>query len=1150
MNTNNYVQITVLNRAFIPLTTFSGAYDDLHTQQLGGAGTFTFNLDKTDDAVEYLETGNYLVFTDEKDRPQIFTIMNTEEQHDSTIVSSYEGGIELINKNVEAYTADSAYSFAYYFDKFFKDTPWEIGVNEISGLSRKLEWTADDTGLGRFLSLLTEFDNAEFKFDVQFEQMRPTKFIVNIYKQIGSYKPEIQAVYGDKLNDISFKKSRSEFVTAIKGVGGTPQADTTETTNTTTEQPPINFADLEYDDGFFRTTKGDPFLYAYKANAHFNPNTADSYIETSYSYDTLSAQELLNRTLTRIKKYSEIQYEITADVKVIDPDIELGDTVTLIDPSYKPALYLEARVSELKKSYTDMSKGSITYTNYKLMTQADNLKIIQSQIPSLTQISNVVTNVIEGSESIKNTILALTSADGRSTVYYDAKPSNAKEGDTAFVKNPDSGNMEIWNYVGGQWTLTAGDATFDDLKTQIDKAQTDAQTATTTANNAVSNANKAVSTAGFANDTADQAKTAAANAQTEASSAFTKADSAVASALDAQSDASDAVKQASSAASDSKDAQQIAGAVSQSYKTLTDGSTMTIAELEGGLAAKLTKTDLDGYSTQTWTQNQIKMTADGITESVQNMTSDMATQTWTQGQLKLTADGFTSQISSVKTDLTNLAIGGRNYFSVSGFSDNKYTGQRTVGYYDIQLLPNTKYTVSTNNAGIIDQGYANVFVGNKGFTPDSGSNGVIVNKPRTVTTDSTGVLTVAARNYSLDDGQDKIQVELGAVATLWQPAPEDMATVTQFTSIEQTLEGVKSTANDAATQSQYTQLAGQVTSVVSTANGNSSQITQLSKDINLRVTADQVDASILADKTVKDNRDDNQPPSWYYANYPKQNIEELKQTSTIGLADGSYAQLTSEIAWHDTSVPIKQTARTNTQTSQRFSTSETTWSSWSTIADTSNVISQINISPESILIAGQKVHITGQTTIDSGIITSAMIGDAVIDSGKIKDEAVTNSKIANLDGGKITANSITADKLAVNTLLVGINEALGTGVSLDKNGLSVVLNGNYKAGLSSSGLVFGDSSHPDGIGSIMMSSYSGINGLLIQGDLLLTDNIYGRGSVGNTDWINGGRVHFERLTIDGKSGIAIINDLETGIFFSNNGSLWLANSGQWTKERG
>ncbi|MFK4782034.1 phage tail spike protein [Lactococcus petauri] len=91
-----------------------------------------------------------------------------------------------------------------------------------------------------------------------------------------------------------------------------------------------------------------------------------------------------------------------------------------------------------------------------------------------------------------------------------------------------------------------------------------------------------------------------------------------------------------------------------------------------------------------------------------------------------------------------------------------------------------------------------------------------------------------------------------------------------------------------------------------------------------------------------------------------------------------------------------------------------------------DVINQINISPESILIAGNKVHITGQTTIDSAVISSAMIQNAAITNAKIADATIQSAKIASIDAAKITtgtlsaarigANSITADKIAANIL--------------------------------------------------------------------------------------------------------------------------------------
>lgn len=56
------------------------------------------------------------------------------------------------------------------------------------------------------------------------------------------------------------------------------------------------------------------------------------------------------------------------------------------------------------------------------------------------------------------------------------------------------------------------------------------------------------------------------------------------------------------------------------------------------------------------------------------------------------------------------------------------------------------------------------------------------------------------------------------------------------------------------------------------------------------------------------------------------------------------------------------------------------------------VIAQINISPETILIDGKRIHLTGATTIDNATIKTAMIANA----------AITDAKIANLSAAKIT----------------------------------------------------------------------------------------------------------------------------------------------------
>ena len=91
-----------------------------------------------------------------------------------------------------------------------------------------------------------------------------------------------------------------------------------------------------------------------------------------------------------------------------------------------------------------------------------------------------------------------------------------------------------------------------------------------------------------------------------------------------------------------------------------------------------------------------------------------------------------------------------------------------------------------------------------------------------------------------------------------------------------------------------------------------------------------------------------------------------------------------------------------------------------------DVINQINISTEEILIAGNKIRITGQTTIDNTVIqtahianlavTEAKIASLAVTTAKIADAAITNAKIANLDAGKINTGTLSANRIAAGSI--------------------------------------------------------------------------------------------------------------------------------------
>ena len=533
------MQIYVLNRARETLATTSSIYDDKHTLTLdAGSSSYEFKISKRDEASRYMDSGNYIVLQDDDGKTWLFTILDYEETQYTKTVYAEDAGIELLNKACDVWKSSGPHSFEYYFNLVTSGTPWKLGVNQLAGLERTLKYEGRDTGLGRLLSILKGFDNAECTFDVSVKMNAPSEFKINVYKSVGSDRSDVQMVYSHELNNITKKESRAEFVTALCGVGGTIQTEDGQ--GNTQDAGNIDFADLEYNKDGFVTTKGDKFLRAVDANKQFNPGQT-TYIEAFYEYDTQSASELLNRTITRLKTYSEPQYTYTADVKIIDSTLKIGDTVTIIDHDYNPALYLSARVAKLEKSYTDPSQNTIEFCNYRLLSShlADKLARLQTivnQMPSASQVGKLESNVSALSSKTDELASQVTSANGKNTNYYGKLgPTNPKNGDL-WYKDLNNGETEMYQYQNGNWELITSTAELHNTQKEVDQAikdfnaqfkeiddkyvpnetyQTEKQAFSTAVTKASETAQAARATADTASANATEASSVAAEARTK-----------------------------------------------------------------------------------------------------------------------------------------------------------------------------------------------------------------------------------------------------------------------------------------------------------------------------------------------------------------------------------------------------------------------------------------------------------------------------------------------------------------------------------------------------------------------------------------------------------------------------------------------------------
>lgn len=673
------MQIYVLNRARETLATTSGIYDDKHTLTLdAGSSSYEFKIDKADEASQCMDSGNYIVLQNDNGKTWLFTILDYEETQYTKTVYAEDAGIELLNKACDIWKSSGPHSFEYYFNIVTSGTPWKLGVNQLSGLERTLKYEGRDTGLGRLLSILKGFDNAECTFDVAVKMNAPSEFKINVYKQVGSDRSDVQMVYSHELDDIVKKESRAEFVTALCGVGGTV---TPPEGQEATEQKNIDFADLEYNKDGLVTTKGDKFLRAVDANKRFNPGQT-TYIEAFYEYDTQSASELLNRTVTRLKTYSEPQYTYTADVKIIDSTLKIGDTVTIIDHDYNPALYLSARVAKLEKSYTDPSQNTIEFCNYRLLSSrlADKLAKLQTvvnKMPSASQVGKLESNVSNLAQKQEELSQEIVSANGKNANFYGkTEPANSKNGDL-WYKKLENGEIEMYQRQDGVWQLLASTADLTTVQTKLDQAKSDMAQAKTDAQTAYDEAIKATNTANGAKAQTDEALKQAKQANdsyiTLAKEVADNKSSADADYQKAQADMMQAQKDLASVTDTVTEVKKGQGELSTKIAGKVDNTVYQtyVKQTNQALSEKLVSSDLNGYAKTvdvTKSINGVKTTVadnagkiatmqtdvNGIKTNVKNAQGDISSLQTDAKSIKATVSDHTGKITQLTTDVNGV----------------------------------------------------------------------------------------------------------------------------------------------------------------------------------------------------------------------------------------------------------------------------------------------------------------------------------------------------------------------------------------------------------------------------------------------------------------------------------------------------------------
>lgn len=315
------------------------------------AGSLFYGPESRKQAEAMSALGNYVLYKDESGRSVWTTIMeiNNDPLAGECVFLAEDAGVDLINELVGPYTADKAYPIASYISRFTADSGFKIGVNEISNLSRKLEWESDEsTALARILSIATQFDNAELEFRFEVNGLEVVERYIDIFKKRG--KDERVTLYVDKdINRITTSGNLYELGTSLYGIGGTPEG----------KDNPITLKGYKYTDKEGRYVLGSDGIMRdtvavqkwSRLLSNDNPTPTSSHIQRRKTYETTDKKTLCDDVLRDLKKMAEVELNYEAEIVSLPYGAKIGDTIYLVDEQGE--LYLSARVLELVRCYSE-----------------------------------------------------------------------------------------------------------------------------------------------------------------------------------------------------------------------------------------------------------------------------------------------------------------------------------------------------------------------------------------------------------------------------------------------------------------------------------------------------------------------------------------------------------------------------------------------------------------------------------------------------------------------------------------------------------------------------------------------------------------------------------------------------------------------------
>ena len=338
--------------------------------------TFDFTIPKIvngklHEDVKYIKDDMFVSFYYDNSY-QVFYVSQLVENDTSFQVTCNNTNLELAQEQSVALKSNGAQNIAWYLEhlEILGFTNLEIGVNEVSDKTRTLEFEPQETKLAQLHSLMSKFD-AEFAFRTELNRDGTIKrFTIDIYQipdenhhGIGKARGDVVLHYQNELKGVQVTSDKTQLFNAgvFTGADG------------------VNLESVEFEEKNelgqveFYSRRGSSYVFAPLSRERYpstmNPDNADNWTRKDFQTEYKDVNSLKGYALRTIKQYAYPLMTYTVDVHSSFmesyKDVNLGDTVKIINNNFRGGLALEARVTEMVVSFDMPLNNSVVFSNYR-----------------------------------------------------------------------------------------------------------------------------------------------------------------------------------------------------------------------------------------------------------------------------------------------------------------------------------------------------------------------------------------------------------------------------------------------------------------------------------------------------------------------------------------------------------------------------------------------------------------------------------------------------------------------------------------------------------------------------------------------------------------------------------------------------------------